>query len=251
MSAPQARPAASRADAGAGARIAIALDGLGARAALQLADDIGDPGRLYKIGPALFTEDGPNVIAALRDRGKQVFLDLKFHDIPQTVASAVAEAARHGVTLLTLHASGGRAMLRAARAAITPGPAAPRLLAVTVLTSLDAALLHEALEPADAQPAALALRLARLARAEAIDGIVCSPLEARALRAALGPEALLVTPGIRARGGAADDQRRTLTAAEAIAEGADILVVGRPIVAAPSPRDAFLAFAAEVEAAAP
>ncbi len=195
-------------------------------------------------------DDGANVIAALRDRGKHVFLDLKFHDIPQTVASAVAEAARLGVTLLTLHASGGRAMLRAARAACAPGPAAPRLLAVTVLTSLDAALLREALDPADAEPAALALRLARLARAEAIDGVVCSPLEARALRAALGPDALLVTPGIRAPGGATDDQRRTLTAAEAIAGGADILVVGRPIVGAPSPRDAFLAFAAEVEAAA-
>jgi len=249
VSSPQTRGPAPRASLDAGARIAIALDGLGARAALGLVDDIGDTGRLYKVGPALFMEDGPAVIGALRDRGKQVFLDLKFHDIPQTVASAVAEAARLGVSLLTLHASGGRAMLRAARAACAPGPASPRLLAVTVLTSLDAALLREALEPANAEPAALALRLARLARAEAIDGVVCSPLEARALRAALGPEALLVTPGIRARGGPADDQRRTLTAAEAIAEGADILVVGRPIVAAPSPRDAFLAFASEVGAA--
>lgn len=249
MSAPHARGAApDAAAAAAAARIAIALDGVAAAAALRLADEIGDAASLYKVGPALFMEDGANVIAALRARGKRVFLDLKFHDIPQTVGSAVAEAARLGVSLLTLHASGGRAMLRAARAACPAGPEAPRLLAVTVLTSLDAALLRETLDPADAEPAALALRLARIARAEGIDGVVCSPLEARALRAALGPGALLVTPGIRARGAAADDQRRTLTAAEAIAEGADILVVGRPIVAVRSPRDAFAAFAAEVSA---
>lgn len=140
-------------------------------------------------------------------------------------------------------------MLRAARAA-APAGAEPRLLAVTVLTSLDAEALREALAPEDGHPQALALRLARLACAEGIDGVVASPLEARALREALGPQALIVTPGIRSADAAAGDQRRTLTASEAITQGADIVVVGRPIVASPSPLDAFLAIAREVESVA-
>jgi orotidine-5'-phosphate decarboxylase len=230
-------------------RIAIALDGLDARGALRLVDDLGADATLFKIGPALFMTDGPAVIAALRERGKRVFLDLKFHDIPQTVSSAVAAAAALHVSLLTIHAAGGRAMLRAARAA-APAGAEPRLLAVTVLTSLDAEALREALAPEDDHPEALALRLARLAREEGIDGVVASPREARALREALGPRALIVTPGIRSADAAAGDQRRTLTAAEAIAQGADIVVVGRPIVAAASPRDAFLATLREVESVA-
>jgi orotidine-5'-phosphate decarboxylase len=230
-------------------RIAIALDGLDASNALRLVDDLGPAATLFKIGPALFMTDGPSVIAALRERGKRVFLDLKFHDIPQTVSSAVAAARALRVSLLTIHAAGGRAMLRAARAA-APAGAEPRLLAVTVLTSLDAEALREALAPEDGHPQALALRLARLACAEGIDGVVASPLEARALREALGPQALIVTPGIRSADAAAGDQRRTLTASEAITQGADIVVVGRPIVASPSPRDAFLAIAREVESVA-
>jgi orotidine-5'-phosphate decarboxylase len=234
----------------ASGRVAIALDGLGVRDALALVDRIGEPGALYKVGPALLLAGGPTVLAGLRERGKDLFLDLKFHDIPQTVGAAVAEAARDGAALVTLHAAGGRAMLRAAREA-APAGGATRLLAVTILTSLDAPALREALGEATPEPRDAALRLARLAREEGIDGVVASPLEARALRAALGPEVLIVTPGIRAAGSPTGDQKRTLGAREAITEGADILVVGRPIVAASAPRDALLAILAEVEEAAP
>ncbi len=230
-------------------RVAIALDGIGAREALALVDHLGELGVLYKVGPALLLGDGPAVLEGLRERGKSIFLDLKFHDIPATVAAAVAEAARAGAALVTLHAAGGRAMLRAARDATPPG-GATRLLAVTILTSLDAPALREALGDAAAEPRDAALRLARLARAEGIDGVVASPLEARAFRAALGPEALIVTPGVRGPGSAADDQRRTLGAREAIAEGADLVVVGRPIVRASAPREALLGLLAEIEGAA-
>jgi len=234
---------------GAAARIAVALDGLDAAGALRLVDSLGELARVFKVGPSLALASGASVIADLRARGKDVFLDLKLHDIPQSVGAAVAEAGRLGVSLLTLHASGGRAMLRAARAA-APERDGPRLLAVTVLTSLDAAALRETLGEAAAGPEALALRLARLARDEGVDGVVASGREARALRVALGPGALIVTPGIRAPGEPAGDQRRTLSASEAIAEGADLLVVGRPIVAAASPRDAFREIQDEIEAAA-
>jgi orotidine-5'-phosphate decarboxylase len=179
-----------------------------------------------------------------------VFLDLKLHDIPNTVAGAVRSVAGMGASLLTVHAGGGEEMMRAAaQAASSPG--APRLLAVTVLTSMDAAMLH-ALGVDDA-PGAQALRLARLARAAGIDGLVCSAEEVAALRAAMGPQARLVVPGIRPANAAGrrDDQRRVATAAEAIEHGASMLVVGRPITQAAEPARVAAAILAEIASSAP
>lgn len=249
------RPAGERAmeDRSPGERVVVALDGLDAGGALALVDALGDEARLYKVGPGLFLDAGPAIISSLRQRGKLVFLDLKLHDIPNSVAAAVARAASLGVSLLTLHASGGREMLRAARKAAPEGRGL-RLLAVTLLTSLDSALAAEVFGETGRDPEALALRLGRLAREEAIDGLVCSPREVKGLRAALGPACLLVTPGIRSAppdaAGGGDDQKRTRGAAAALRSGADLLVVGRPILDAPSPREAFLALRAEVASVA-
>jgi len=177
-----------------------------------------------------------------------VFLDLKYHDIPATVSGAVEAAARLGVGLLTVHASGGATMLRAATAAAqTTGDARPRILAVTVLTSLDRAALHHEL----GVPLAVeghAAHLALLARDAGCDGVVASPREAARLRLILGPGAVIVTPGIRPAGGRADDQARTATPAAAMRAGADYLVVGRPITGAPDPAAAAAAVLAEMAA---
>ncbi|HET7136591.1 MAG TPA: orotidine-5'-phosphate decarboxylase, partial [Casimicrobiaceae bacterium] len=195
----------------------------------------------------LFVSAGPEPVRWLVARGFHVFLDLKFHDIPNTAAQACAAAARLGVFMLNVHASGGRAMLEAARRAVDDaskeaGVRTPLLIAVTVLTSLDrAALLDLAI---DAEPASLALRLARLTQRARLDGVVCSAAEARVLRDALGPDFKLVTPGIRPAGSGSDDQARVVTPAQAIANGADYLVVGRPITAAADP----LAALADIEA---
>ena len=232
-------------------RLAVALDVsdlAGARALVgRLA---GVPGWL-KVGSELFTAEGPAAVA-LAAGSARVFLDTKLHDIPHTVARAVAAAARLGVGLLTLHAAGGRDMLRAARDAAAEAAAAlgrerPRLLAVTVLTSLGAADL-EAVGVA-AAPEVQVLRLAELALASGIDGIVASPHEAASVRARLGRELLLVTPGVRPRGWPRDDQARTAGAGDAIAGGADLLVVGRPVVRAPDPAQAARAIVAEIEEA--
>jgi orotidine-5'-phosphate decarboxylase len=184
----------------------------------------------------------------VRKRGGRVFLDLKYHDIPATVAGAVAAAARLGVGLLTVHASGGAAMLRAAAAAAREaGDARPRIVAVTVLTSLDRAALHREL----GVPIAVeghAANLALLARDAGCDGVVASPREAARLRALLGPGALIVTPGIRPAGGAAHDQARTATPATAVRAGADYLVVGRPVTEAADPAAAAAAMLAEIPA---
>ena len=174
----------------------------------------------------------------LVERGFNVFLDLKFHDIPNTVAQACAAATRLGVWMVNVHAAGGRAMLTAARDAVAAtaaerGSPRPLLVAVTVLTSLDQAALAETGITAD--PGAQALRLATLARDCGLDGVVCSALEAPSLRSALGPEFNLVTPGIRPAGSAKDDQVRIVTPEQALARGASYLVIGRPITAAPDP----------------
>jgi orotidine-5'-phosphate decarboxylase len=184
----------------------------------------------------------------VRKRGGRVFLDLKYHDIPAIVAGAVREAARLGVTLLTVHASGGAAMLRAAaEAAAATGRDRPRILAVTVLTSLDrATLLRELGVPVAVEGHAVAL--AGLARAAGCDGVVASPREAARLRAILGRDALIVTPGVRPAGGATDDQVRTATPAAACRAGADYLVVGRPITGAPDPAAAAVSILAEMPA---
>jgi orotidine-5'-phosphate decarboxylase len=190
--------------------------------------------RWYKVGLELYCADGPGALAPLRERRRSVFLDLKLHDIPRTVARAVASAARHGAGLMTLHASGGRAMIRAAAdAAREAGPLAPRLLAVTVLTSLDRADLADL--GVARTPAEQVIALGRMAIEAGADGLVCSAQEAGALRAALGPEPLLVTPGIRLPSDAVGDQKRVATPAAAVRDGATHLVVGRPILDAADP----------------
>lgn len=184
-----------------------------------------------KLGLEFFTAQGPHGVEAVARLGLPIFLDLKLHDIPNTVAGAVREVAKLGVAYLTLHAAGGRAMLEAAAAV----PDRPALLGVTVLTSLDAADLAEL--GIVAGPDEQALRLARLAVAAGLDGLVCSPLEIAALRRALGPGPKIVVPGIRPCE-AGDDQKRVMAASEALTLGADLLVIGRPITRAPAPAEA-------------
>ncbi len=200
-----------------------------------------------KLGLEFFTAQGPRGVEAVTALGLPVFLDLKLHDIPNTVAGAVREVAKLGVSMLTLHASGGRSMLEAAAEAAAAAPVRPWLLGVTVLTSLDAADLAET-GVADA-PDQQALRLARLAVSAGLDGLVCSPLEIAGLRRALGPGPKIVVPGIRPAGGG-DDQKRTMAPAQALAAGADILVVGRPITRAPAPDAAAADLARQLRPAA-
>ena len=184
----------------------------------------------YKIGARLFSAEGPRAIARVRAAGARVMLDLKYHDIPNTVAEAVGRALDHGVGWLTVHVAGGRAMLEAAVRAAGDRAA---VLAVTVLTSLDAADLAEVGEEPDVE--ALVVRRARLALDAGCAGLVCSPREAARLRAACGAGFLLVTPGVRPAGAAPSDQKRAASAAEAVAAGVDYVVVGRPVTAAPDP----------------
>lgn len=218
--------------------IIVALDVPSSDAALLLVRELAPSVGAFKIGSELFTASGPDIIKRIRATGADVFLDLKFHDIPNTVAKAVAAAVRLDVQMLTVHASGGPAMLRAAEesaqhAAQAFGRPAPLVLAVTVLTSMDAAELSAIGLPPNV--GAQVERLAALAVQSQVRGLVCSPLEIAALRRILPPEIQLVTPGIRAGAEPADDQKRTLTAREALAAGANRLVIGRPIYAAKDP----------------
>lgn len=225
-------------------RIIVALDFSEATSALGLADRL-DPGTCaVKIGNELFTSAGPEVVRACVQRGFRVFLDLKFHDIPNTVAHACAAATRLGVWMLNVHAGGGGAMLEAAREAVQRAAReasrpTPLLIAVTVLTSLsDADLSAIGVDsPAEQQ----AKRLARLAKSSGLDGVVCSPQEAATLRAACGADFKLVTPGIRLGGEKSDDQSRIATPESAIAAGADYLVIGRPITQSTDPHAALAA----------
>ncbi len=196
----------------------------------------------YKIGSQLFTAVGPVAVEMVVKRGCSVFLDLKFHDIPNTVAGAVREAARLGVFMLNVHASGGSRMMSAAalaarHAAREFNVTRPLCLAVTVLTSLDRARLQRELNvPLSVE--GHALHLAELAKVAGLDGSVCSPREIRAIRNTLGPEWVIVTPGVRPAGSGADDQERVATPEAAIRAGADYLVAGRPITGAPDPKAA-------------
>lgn len=216
--------------------IIVALDVPTAEAALRLAGELAPAVGAFKIGSELFTSAGPDLVRRVRDLGAPVFLDLKFHDIPNTVSKAVAAALRLEVQMLTVHTSGGLAMLQAAEQAAQAQQPAPLVLGVTVLTSMDTATLGEIGVAAEA--GAQVERLARLAVRAGLRGLVCSPLEVALLRRVLPPTIQLVTPGIRAEGDAVGDQKRTLSAREAIAAGASWLVIGRPICAAPSPRAA-------------
>jgi orotidine-5'-phosphate decarboxylase len=213
-------------------RLAVALDYPDAYQAMKLVDSLGQTCQWFKVGMELYYAAGNDMIRQLRDRGFDVFLDLKLHDIPNTVAGAVRSATEAGASLLTIHASGGSAMMTAAADA-AKAPGSPRLLAVTVLTSMDAAQLTGT--GVTASPAEQVLRLANLATQSGIDGFVCSAEEVAAVRAATGPNTLLVIPGIRPAGAAIGDQKRIATPAQAIAQGASMLVVGRPITQAADP----------------
>ena len=231
-------------------RVIVALDFPDAAPALALAERLDPAGCAVKVGKELFVVAGPDLVRGLVGRGFRVFLDLKFHDIPNTVAQACAAATRLGVWMLNVHAAGGSAMLAAARDAVTDaatGAGCPRplLIAVTVLTSLrDTDLAAIGLSGTTTEAA---LRLARLAREAGLDGVVCSAQEAPALRAACGAGFALVTPGIRPAGSATDDQARIITPEQAIADGADYLVVGRPITRAADPLAALAAINASVQ----
>ncbi len=230
-------------------RILVALDVDSSAKALALADALRGTVAGYKIGKQLFTAEGPEVVRALTARGDRVFLDLKFHDIPNTVAGAVRSAMATGAWMVNVHASGGSAMMRAAAqaahdTAAKTGAARPLVIGVTVLTSMDEAALAEVgtTRPVIEQ----VVHLARLAKAAGLDGVVASPQEIAAIRRACGPDFHIVTPGIRPAGQAGtDDQARTLTPKEAVAAGATYLVIGRPITAAADPRAAAEAIAAE------
>lgn len=227
-------------------RVIVALDFSDAKSALDLVQRLRPDACRVKIGKELFTAAGPALVETIVTRGFGVFLDLKFHDIPNTVGSACRAAQSLGIWMLNVHALGGRAMLRAAREALQ-GASAPKLIAVTVLTSMAEADLAEVGIPGT--PADSVARLALLAKDCDLDGVVCSAVEASALRSACGESFCLVTPGIRPRESSADDQQRVATPARAIAAGADYLVVGRPITRAPDPLAALDRINDEVEAA--
>jgi orotidine-5'-phosphate decarboxylase len=230
-------------------RIIVALDFANPMHALALADRLDPRACALKVGKEMFVVAGPEPVRWMIQRGFNVFLDLKFHDIPNTVAQACAAATRLGVWMLNVHAAGGRNMLKSARESVDRTAAErsakrPLLIAVTVLTSLDDADLREQglTEPASDH----AVRLARLTADCGLDGVVCSAVEAQAMRAALGPSFKLVTPGIRPAGSADDDQARINTPDAAIASGADYLVIGRPITQAADPVAAIAAINASI-----
>ena len=214
-------------------KIIVAFDFADAASALALVERLDPALCRLKVGKELFTVAGPELVRTLVARGFDVFLDLKFHDIPNTVAAACRAAASLGVWMMNVHASGGRRMMEAAREALADLPHPPLLIAVTVLTSMSAEDLGEV--GVASSPADQVLRLARLTQACKLDGVVCSAQEATLLRANLGTDFRLVTPGIRPAGAAIGDQRRVMTPVEALLAGATDLVIGRPITAAADP----------------
>lgn len=225
----------------------VALDLPTAEEALALVDRLGEPADYYKVGAQLYTRVGPELVGELRERGKRVFLDLKYHDIPHTVARAVEAAAELGVDMLTLHASGGSAMMKAARDAV--GHDGPSLMGVTLLTSFTAADVEEVWDKQLRSLRDDVARLAGLAAEAGLDGVVSSALEVEALKRRHGAEFEVVTPGIRPAGEVAGDQVRTATPTEAVRAGADYLVIGRPIHGAEDPKAAFAQLVEEVAAA--
>jgi orotidine-5'-phosphate decarboxylase len=208
----------------------------------------------FKVGLQLFTKEGPELVRSIRARGGRIFLDVKYHDIPNTVAKACESAASLQVDFINVHALGGKAMMQAAAQALTKAAERmrvpkPRLLAVTILTSHDAKSVRQDIG-LRGKPEAEVKRLALLAKAAGCDGVVCSPKEIGIVRKACGPDFLIVTPGVRPAGAAKQDQKRTLTAGQALAAGADFLVVGRPITEAADPPEAVRLMALDMQMAA-
>jgi orotidine-5'-phosphate decarboxylase len=225
-------------------RVVVALDFARGEDAAALVQRLDPAHCRLKIGKELFTAAGPALVERCARAGFEVFLDLKYHDIPNTVAAACRSAAGLGVWMLNVHALGGRAMLHAARDALAAGAQRPLLIAVTVLTSMNAPDLREV--GIDASPADAVTQLAGLVHTCGLDGVVCSAQEAQALRARFAAPFRLVTPGIRPGGADGDDQQRITTPAQAITSGSDYLVIGRPITRAPDPLAALAAINAEV-----
>lgn len=228
-------------------RLIVALDVPSATQARSIVQSIGEAATTYKIGKQLFTAEGPQLVRELIASGRKVFLDLKFHDIPNTVGAAVRSAAELGVTMLTVHASGGSKMLKAAVEAAAQSAAKPTVLAVTMLTSLSDADLQEIGVPGTVLTQVL--RLGALARRAGCGGLVASAHEARELRRELGESFAIVTPGVRPAGSAAGDQARVVTPRAAIAAGATHIVVGRPILESAYPPKAVADILADIEMA--
>jgi len=227
------------------AQLIVALDVPDGAAAIAAVEKLPPEVQFVKVGLELFIAAGPDVLKPIAALGKKIFLDLKLHDIPRTVERAVQSAAQHSVFMLTLHAAGGRAMLRAAAdAARAFGPATPKLVAVTVLTSLDQNDLHEL--GVERSPAQQVLALGELAIGSGVDGLVCSAQEVGAMRQKLGPQPLLVTPGIRLPSNEVGDQKRVATPAAAVKAGSSFLVVGRPILESADPSAAARAVLADM-----
>lgn len=224
-------------------KIIIALDYPDRASAMSLIEQLDGKHCRLKIGKEMFTRLGPAFVEDVQQQGFDVFLDLKYHDIPNTVAQACKAACDLGVWMLNVHASGGRRMMEAARDAITAHSHQPRLIAVTMLTSLDQNDITEI--GYCGTPEENVLRLAKLAESSGLDGVVCSPREVLMLREKITNDFLLVTPGIRPAGSAGDDQRRTMTPAEALQAGASYLVIGRPITGATDPMQALLTIESE------
>ena len=228
------------------AELIVALDVNSRQEAVEKVKAIGDSVGFYKIGLELFTAEGPDVVKAVKDLGKRIFLDLKFHDIPRTVERAVKSGAKLGVDLMTIHSVGGKAMIRAAAdAAAEFGANGPKILAVTVLTSLDQTDLAD-VGIVGRTPADQVVAMAKFATENGAHGLVCSPKEVGTLSKMLKEGTLFITPGVRPAGSAIGDQKRVATPAEAVRDGATHLVVGRPILAAPDPVAAAKAIRAEM-----
>ncbi|MFZ0061893.1 MAG: orotidine-5'-phosphate decarboxylase [Pyrinomonadaceae bacterium] len=231
-------------------KLIVALDVQTTQEARELVELLGPEVGMFKVGSQLFTAAGPEIVRDIVRSGSRVFLDLKFHDIPNTVAAAAVEATRLGVTILNVHAGGGPEMMRRTAAAVSEAAAAegllrPSIIAVTVLTSADEATLNAV--GVENTPEEQVIKLARLAAENGMDGLVASPLEVRAIRTAIPQRGfLIVTPGIRPAGSSLDDQKRVMSPAETVLAGADYLVVGRPIIAAKDPVAAAKMIGAEI-----
>ena len=226
-------------------KIIIAVDAPDAASAMKIVTPLAGEGCLFKIGLQLFTAEGPSIVSRIRDLGARIFLDLKFHDIPNTAREAMASAVALGVDMATIHLAGGPAMVAAAVNAAEGSPTL--VLGVTVLTSMDDASLESIGVPHSAENQVL--RLADMGSQCGLRGVVASPREIAPLRKKFGSALVIVTPGVRPAGSDVGDQKRVMTPSMAVAHGADYLVIGRPVTGAPVPRDAFLRIVEEIETA--